>query len=101
MLCVPGIRRTRLLIFLVALALCAVVIRARIAAPLPKAAPAMTGEKTVADRLAEFGSVVHAHLQPRFREIGVAYPPKRLVLVGLKQERQLEIWVSNSSHDFR
>ncbi len=61
----------------------------------------MTGEKTVADRLSEFDGGVHARLQPRFREIGVAYPPKKLVLIGLKQERQLEIWVFDGSHDFR
>jgi hypothetical protein len=61
----------------------------------------MSAEKTVSDRLAEFGDAVHARLQPRFREIGVAYPPRKLVLVGLKQERQLELWVSDGSHDFR
>jgi len=60
----------------------------------------MSAEKTVSDRLAEFGDIVHARLQPRFREIGVAYPPKKLVLVGLKQERQLELWVSDGSHYF-
>jgi len=61
----------------------------------------MTGEKTVADRLAEFGGGVHARLQARFREVSVAYPPKKLILVGLKQERQLEIWVSDNAHAFR
>jgi murein L,D-transpeptidase YafK len=61
----------------------------------------MTGEKTVGDRLKEFGPVVHARLEPRFREVGVTYPPKKLVFVGLKQERQLEIWVSDGSHDLR
>jgi murein L,D-transpeptidase YafK len=55
----------------------------------------------VADRLKEFGDVVHARLEPRFREIGVAYPPKKLILVGLKQEQQLELWVSDNAHDFR
>jgi murein L,D-transpeptidase YafK len=95
MLCVPGIRQTRLLIFLFALALCAVVIRAQIVAP------AMTGEKTVSDRLTEFGDVVHSRLLPRFHEVGIPYPPKKLILVGLKQERQLELWVSDNAHDFR
>jgi hypothetical protein len=84
-----------------ALALCAVVIRAQLAASFTKATSAMTGEKTVAERLKEFGDTVHARLQPRFREIGVACPPKKLILVGLKQERQLELWVSNGSHNFR
>jgi hypothetical protein len=101
LLCVLGIRRTQFLVFLFALALCAVVLRAQIAVLLTNAAPAMTGEKTVADRLAEFGSVVHSRLQPRFGEVGVAYPPKKLILVGLKQERQLELWVSDNAHDFR
>jgi hypothetical protein len=67
----------------------------------PNVTRTMTGDKTVSDRLTEFGNVVHARLEPRFREIGVAYPPRKLVLVGLKQERQLEIWVSDGSHDFR
>lgn len=61
----------------------------------------MTGEKTVAERIKEFGDAVHARLQPRFREVRVAYPPKKFILVGLKQERQLELWVSDSSNTFR
>ena len=95
------IRRTSQFIILSGLAICAIVIRAQLAAPFTNAPPAMTGEKTVADRLKEFGAVVHARLEPRFHEIGVPYPPKKLILVGLKQERQLELWVSDGSHDFR
>jgi hypothetical protein len=98
---VPTIRRTHVFIFLSALALCAVTVRKQFAAPFTNATQTMTGEKTVADRLSEFGDVVHARLDPRFREIGAAYPPKKLVLIGLKQERQLEIWVSDGLHDFR
>jgi hypothetical protein len=97
---VPTIRRTQAFVFLLALALCAVAFRKQFAAPFTNATPAMIGEKTVADRLSEFGAVVHARLQSRFREISVAYPPKKLVLIGLKQERQLEIWVSDGSTDF-
>jgi hypothetical protein len=96
---VPTIRPTYLFIFLLVLAPGAIAFRSHLAAS--NAAHAMTGEKTVSDRLSEFGNVVHARLEPRFREIGVAYPPRKLVLVGLKQERQLEIWVSDESHDLR
>jgi len=95
------IRRTHVFVFLLALSLCAIALRAQLAALSTNATQTMTGEKTVSDCLSEYGNVVHARLQPRFREIGVAYPPKKLVLVGLKQERQLEIWVSDGSHDFR
>jgi hypothetical protein len=97
----PVIRRTHILIFLLVLALSALAFRKQFAASFTNATPAMTGEKTVANRLAEFGNVVHTRLQPRFREIDVAYPPKKLVFVGLKQERQLEIWVSDNSHNIR
>src|SRR4029077_9270282 len=95
------IRRTHIFVFLLALPICAISLRAQLAALSTNATQTMTGEKTVSDRLTEYGNVVHARLQPRFREIGVAYPPRKLVLIGLKQERQLEIWVSDGSHDFR
>ena len=52
----------------------------------------MKGKKTVSDRVDEFGSAVRARLTPHFREAGVPYPPKEVVLVGLKQERRLEVW---------
>ncbi len=93
-------RRFHLFIFLLVLALCAIAFRPRLAAQLTNITRSMTGEKTVADRLAEFGKVVHDRLESRFREIGMAYPPKKLILVGLKQERQLEIWVSDGSNGF-
>jgi hypothetical protein len=95
------IRRTHVLISLVALAVAGIAFRKQFVTPLADAKPTMTGEKTVADRLAEFGEVAHARVLPRFREIGVTYPPSKMVLVGLKKERQLELWVSDGSHDFR
>jgi len=88
----------RLHVFIFLFFLCAAAV-SHLAAP--NVTRTMTGDKTVSDRLTEFGNIVHARLEPRFREIGVVYPPRKLVLVGLKQERQLEIWVSDGSHDFR
>lgn len=57
--------------------------------------PGENALKTVSDRVKEFGSVVRHRLLPRFAEIGVAYPPSRIVFVGLKDERDLEVWVSD------
>ena len=51
-------------------------------------------EKTVADRVQEFGAAVDSRLAPYFRANGVAYPPEQLVLVGLKKERRLEVYAS-------
>ena len=58
-------------------------------------------KKTVAERVAEFGAVVHERLGERFREIGVTYPPERVVFLGLKTERLLEVWVAGPGGDYR
>jgi hypothetical protein len=58
-------------------------------------------EKSVSDRVAEYGAVVHPRLGERFRQIGVAYPPKQLVLLGLKKEKQLEVWVGDGKSGLR
>jgi len=47
---------------------------------------------TVDDRLAEYAAAVEARLAPRFRVAGLAYPPRELAFVALKDERRLEVW---------
>ncbi len=59
------------------------------------------GRKTVADRLAQYGDGVFNRLAARFNAIGIEYPPRRMVLIGLKQEQLLEVWVSDGSAPFR
>jgi len=54
----------------------------------------MKSKKTVAERVSEFGPTVRARLKEHFRQVGVAYPPAKMLLIGLKQERQLEVWVA-------
>jgi L,D-transpeptidase catalytic domain len=95
------LRTTYLLISLSAVSVGAIAFRTELATPFSRAMSTTTREKTVNDRLSEFGAIVRARLQPCFGEIGVTYPPKKLVLVGLKQEKQLELWVSEGSTDFR
>lgn len=63
--------------------------------PGERARPVESVRKTVGDRVAEFGGVVRERLLPRFEKIGVAYPPRKIVFVGLKDERELEVWVSD------
>lgn len=53
--------------------------------------------KTVADRVAEHGEAARRRWLPRFQAVGVAYPPRKLTLVGLKQERVLEVWAADSN----
>ena len=49
---------------------------------------------SIDDRLAEFGDAARSRLLPHFLRAGVAYPPKRIVLVGLKAERQLQVYAA-------
>ena len=48
--------------------------------------------KTIEDRVAEFGDVVRARLAPQFEAAGVSYPPRELTLVGIKDERRLDVY---------
>jgi len=55
----------------------------------------------VADRLSEFGSASRTRLLPKFLQAGVPYPPARLMLVGLKKERGLQIYAAGHDGRFR
>lgn len=57
----------------------------------------VSGKKTVADRVAEYGGAVRARLVPEFARIGATYPPRRMMLVGLKREKVLEAWTADEA----
>jgi len=92
--------RTQLLILILGLVICALPLREKFR--LLMAGTRMpVGEKSVADRVAVFRGAVHGRLIARFREIGISYPPKNMVLVALKQERLLEVWVNDETTRYR
>lgn len=51
----------------------------------------LRGRQTVEQRLAEF-SAARQRLQAQFDPAGVAYPPARVLLLGLKSEQQLAVF---------
>ena len=53
-------------------------------------------DKTVEQRLQEYGSAARARLKPHFARAGLAYPPQKLTLVGLKAERELQIYANDN-----
>src|SRR6266542_4210149 len=61
----------------------------------------VTPEKTVADRLTEYGETARARLKPHFERAGISYPPKELAFVGLKQEKRLEIHARQGTNGFK
>lgn len=58
-------------------------------------------KKTVSQRVEEYGQIVQRRLSEDFEKVGIPYPPKAIVLIGLKDEKLLEVWVSNEQQDYR
>jgi murein L,D-transpeptidase YafK len=66
---------------------------------LPKREAVVTtvqGKRTVDDRLAEF-TTARQRVREQFAAAGVAYPPRRVVLLGLKDEKRLEVYAGDTS----
>ena len=56
--------------------------------------PAPPPTPTIADRVAEYGPSARARLLPFFSAAGVPYPPERILLLALKQERELQLYAA-------
>ena len=65
-------------------------------APAPTPQPTIT----IADRVAQYGPSARARLLPHFAAAGVAYPPARFLLLGLKQERELQLYAAGPGQAF-
>lgn len=61
----------------------------------------LRGRKSIAERVVEFRDAVHNRLAPRLRDVRIGFPPRKIIFVGLKEERALEVWVSDGSAGFR
>ena len=59
------------------------------------------GRATVANRLAQYGPKARQALAPLFQAKGIPYPPGKLVLLGLKAEKRLEVYGTDESGQFR
>jgi murein L,D-transpeptidase YafK len=51
--------------------------------------------RSVDDVVQQYGPDARAHLRPLFAQAGVAYPPKSVRLLALKEERRLELWAAS------
>ena len=89
--------RLHFLAVVLVLAACAIPFRNQIVRFVRNPELPMAPKKTVDDRLKEFGPAAREKLAADFSRIGVPYPPKRIVLVGLKDEDRLEVWVSDGT----
>ena len=61
----------------------------------------MAANNTVEDRVNEFGGVVKERLLPYFTAAGIPYPPSSVALIGLKQERVLQVYAAGRDGKYR
>jgi len=59
------------------------------------------GRRTLEQRLTQYGPAARARLKRDFARAGADYPPKKLTLVGLKQERELQVYAAGDDGDWR
>lgn len=59
------------------------------------------GSRTVDQVLAAVGSNADKRWWMSFKRAGVPYPPDRVALVGLKQEKRLEVYASRTGEPYR
>lgn len=94
-------RRLHVLLILLGFVVCAIPFREKVRSAIRRFVPTAGNRKSVDDRVTEYGESVRSRLTPRFHEVGINYPPKRIVLVGLKQERMLEVWAADRGENYR
>lgn len=51
------------------------------------------GKRTVAEVVEDYGQSARQRMAPFFHSAGVSYPPENIVLLGIKDTAQLELWV--------
>jgi hypothetical protein len=56
---------------------------------------------TVAERLDQYGGKARQRLQPPFVRSGIHYPPKALCLLGLKAEKELQVYAADTTGAMR
>ncbi len=59
------------------------------------------GRETISSRLEQVGEQTRARWQPFFERAQIAYPPQKLLLVGLKAEKQLQIYAPDAGGKWR
>ena len=60
---------------------------------------AVEERESVRSRLRQYGAAVHERLCPAFEEARVSYPPASVLLLGLKQERVLDVYARDRGGD--
>lgn len=58
------------------------------------------GKATVTERVEEYGQEVAERLAGAFADAGVDWPAKKITFIGLKEEKQLEVWIADDDGQY-
>lgn len=62
----------------------------------------LTGKRfSVEDRLSAYGPKYRPLLKQECEQAGVSYPPKKILLLGLKKEKKLQVYAENSQGEMK
>lgn len=86
------VKRVLILAGLLTIVTAAVVFRPYLHAAISPVLQKLKKPRTVAQRLEQYGDAARERLKPRFVEAGAVYPPQRVTLVGLKEQRELQVY---------
>jgi L,D-transpeptidase catalytic domain len=91
------LKRIQIILALLVFAVCAIPFRVQLRRIAVGVIQTIKGRHTINDRVEQFGNAVRQRLVPEFRRLDIAYPPGEIIIVGLKQENRLEVWVSEAN----
>jgi murein L,D-transpeptidase YafK len=94
-------KRLILVIGVVLLVILGVISKPYIQAALAPVLQRFSKPRTIAERVEQYGKRARSRLAPHFQGAQVAYPPKRVVLVGLKAERVLQVYAADGTNGCR
>lgn len=60
----------------------------------------LEGQRTVQDVVDRYGPAAEARLKPFFTDAKAPYPPSRITLLAIKDEKKLELWTEEESEKF-
>ena len=57
----------------------------------------IAGKTTVAEIVSLYGNDARGRLEPYFNKAGITYPPRKIMLLGIKKTHALEVWAETDS----
>jgi L,D-transpeptidase-like protein len=94
-------KRLCAILILVGLVLLVVLYRPYIWAAISPFVQKFKSPKTVAQRLDQYGESARGRLEPHFKRQQISYPPARVVMVGFKEERLLELYAGGPKQNLK